>query len=383
MNYELTNKICNFLTTKILICSLFIAYEKNALSATSQILNDNFFQNPAELSLVKKLQIIAGGTYFKPELKFSGTSNGNSGSAKSKTNDILPYLLSAYRFTERLVFGINITPSAYGHLVWPMNSVVSLSTTLTKVLYYRVAAQSGYQLTPNLAIGAGLNLEYNKLLELNYVVNGLGNQINKVSGKNPTADIGFFYKINPENFLTAAIYTPVNTFGRGTSTLGTTVSNNLAMTIAEAPVAFVGLQHLLNEKCSFEGKIYWSGWSLQKNLVMSNTTTGTVVTHTNWKDVWSFQIAARYATTENIALLSFSTYETNPIDAAYNQIGYPLAAFGSLGAGIDLNLKNGLSTQFAFAYGAFMPEAKLDNSTTQGGASLRIPVVNIQLTYKT
>lgn len=369
-------------TFKVLCYVLSISYFENAIAAASQLLNDLFFQNPAELTLVNKFQIIAGGTYLKPQIQFDGTSNGNTGSVKSKANDTLPYLLTAFRFNKSFVFGINVTPSSYGHLIWPMNSIVSLSSTLTKVVYYRFAAQSGYQLTSHLAVGAGINLEYNKLIELNYVVNGMGNQINKASGKNPTADLGLFYKISSKNYLTAAVYTPVNALGRGTSTLGTTVSNNLAMSISQAPVAFIGLQHLINEKASLEGKVYWSGWSLQKTLIMSNTTTGTTLTPTNWKDVWSFQTSTRYTTTERIALLGFANYETNPIDAAYNQVGYPLAAFGSIGAGIDYNLKNGGSTQCAFGYGKFMPDAKLNNLTTRGATALHIPLINLQLSYK-
>ena len=83
-----------------------------AYSAVDQILNDNFFQNPAELSLVKQKQLIVGNVFIAPNSKFIGVSSGHTGSATSKTSDFLPYMLGAYRINNRFTLGINITPSA-------------------------------------------------------------------------------------------------------------------------------------------------------------------------------------------------------------------------------------------------------------------------------
>lgn len=367
---------------KLVASILAITFQERLYAAASQILNDNFFQNPAELSLVNKLQLIGGNAFLAPTFKFTGNAYGITGNAKSKATNSLPYLLSAYRFNERYVFGINVTPSSYAHLNWPVSSIVAQSTTQTKVTYYRVAAQSSYQLTPKLAMGLGLNLEYNKQFELNYFINGLGNQVSQASDRNFTADFGLLYKINPKNLLTTAIYTSVNTLGGGTSVLGNTVSNNFALTISQAPVAFIGLQHLINDKWSVAEKIYWSGWSLQKNLIMSNTATGTAITPTNWKDIWSLQLATRYATSDRVALLVFSTYDTNPINAKFNQIGYPLAPFGSLAAGFDFEIKEGLSSQVIYGYGGYVPSAKINNLNSTGAVSLTMQSATARLTYK-
>jgi len=369
-----------FLVT--LSCTGLLLYIKQTFAATSQILNDNFYQNPAELSLVNKLQLIAGNSFVSPKFKFTGSTYGNTGSVTSSVNNSLPYLLSAYRFSERYVFGINVTPSSYGHLNWPIDSIVANSTTKTNVSYYRIGAQSSYQFTPNLAIGIGLNLEYNRQLEINYVVPGMGNQINQISALNHSADIGLFYKINPKNSLTAAIYTPVNTFGNGTSSLGTTTIHNFSLTISEASVAFIGFQHTLNDRWFLEEKVYWSGWSIQKNLVFSNTATGSYIAPTNWEDVWSFQISTRYATTDHLALLGFVLYETNPIQPTNNQIGYPLAPAGSIAIGIDLAIQKGLSAQLLYGYGGFVPSAKINNANSTGIVSLNVQSATLQFTYK-
>lgn len=377
------NKVlCVDFIFKVLFCILLIAYRPYVLAAAAQILNDNFFQNPAELAKTHNMQVLIGNMLLLPKFEFKGKSYGREGKAESLTQDSLPYLLIAYRFNDRFVLGFNATPSAYGDLAWSQNSIVSQASTRTKDIYYRFAVQASYQVSPQLSVGMGLNLEDNHLFELNYIVAGLGNQVNKISGVNATADIGLYYQLNNQNYLTAAIYSPVNTLGEGTSKLGTTVNNQFAMTITQAAVAFVGLEHLLSDKWFFSEKLYWSGWDIQKNLVMANSTTGTNITPTNWRNAWSFQYVARFTATDRLGIINFGNYETNLISPQFNQIGYPLSAFGSLGAGFDVVIKEGLSTQIIYGYGAFIPKAKINNFYSQGQVTLNVQSITLQCSYK-
>lgn len=368
--------------TKIFLSTLAILFHGHVFAAASQILNDNFFQNPAELSTIHEKKIIAGTAFIVPKFEFIGTSYGSTGRAQSSANDTLPYLLTAYRINDRFVIGFNATPSGYGHLNWPQNSIVSQAGTLTKVLFYRFAAQSSYQLTNDLAIGLGLNLEDEELFELNWVVPNRGNEINKISGINTTVDAGLFYKINKTNFVTASIYSYVSKLGAGTSTLGNTVSYQFAMPISQAPVVLIGLQHYLSENWYLSEKIYWSGWSLQKNGIFSNTAVGTVIVPTNWQDAWSFQFATRFSATEQLGILMFGDYETNMISPYYNQIGYPLSAYGSLSAGLDVKIKQNLSTQIVYGYGTFLPNANIKNTFSNGIINLNLQSLTLQFVYK-
>ena len=153
------------------------------------------------------MQFIVGNIFISPTFKFKGTTYGVKGSAKSHVNDYLPYFLSAYRVTDRFVLGLNITTIGYGHLDWPINSIVEKSSTLTKVRYERFGLQSSYQITDSLALGVGFNLESNHQYKLNFVIPSQGNQINSITGVNYTGDLGLYYKIDSNNYLTVAGYT--------------------------------------------------------------------------------------------------------------------------------------------------------------------------------
>lgn len=350
--------------------------------AVDQILTSNFFPNPAELSLVNNFQMIGGDVFIVPTLDFSGSTSLGTGKVQSRVRDNLPYLLVSKRLSEKFVVGMNATPGEYGHLNWPLGSFVETASTKTKLLYYRFIMQSSYQILDGLSLGVGLGDEYAKTAEINFVIAGVGNQINKISGNNFIADAGLYYKINAQNHVTIAAYTPINSFGSGISALGATTVNNFSLNITDAPVAYIGLQHIFNEKWYGEGKIYWSGWSIEKNVVFINTTTGSFSTPANWRDVWSFQAVSRYAIRENFAILGGLIYETDPVPVVNNQIGYPLAASGAISLGIDLQLHKDISAQIMYGYGAFIPDAIINNSTGNGLVSANFQSLIIQCSYK-
>ena len=256
-------------------------------------------------------------------------------------------------------------------------------STKTSLFYYRTGIQSSYQLTNDLAIGAGINLDINKLEEVDFIIPNMGNQINKASGLNCSADIGLFYKINSSHTLTAAVYTPVNATGSGSSSLNGVINHSFRLGITEAAVAYIGFKHDLSTKWSIGEKIYWSGWSIQKNLNLQNTTSGSHIIPTNWKDVWSYQMSTRYETTEKIALLGSVIYETDPNPTLTNNIGYPLASSIFISAGLDINLFNKLSTQLLYGHGLFSPKSKINTPQSQGALSANTQAAVVQFTYKT
>ncbi len=376
--------IALFLRQNTAIALLTTFFVATSYGAVNQSLIDTFYQNPAELSLVKQAQLLGGDLFIAPKLKFTGSAPGGTGSVTSSVKNNLPYLLSAYRITDRFVLGINITPSGYAHIDWPINSIFSSTSTKTDILYYRSGLQSSYQINDALALGAGVNLETLHLAEVDFVIPGMGNEINKSAGLAYSIDLGLFYKITPKHSLTIAGYTPVSTFGSGTSTLNSTVNHAFRMSITEASVIFVGLQHTLTDKWSLNEKIYWSGWSIQKNLTFENTAAGTsFAVPTNWRDAWSYQVTTRYATTEKIALLGGVMYETNPNPTRTNNVGFPLAASTLISAGLDISFIKTLSTQIVYGYGFLTPNAKINTSKNNGSVSAQVHAATLQFIYKT
>lgn len=371
------------LARKALVLIGLMIIKQQAFAAASQILNDIFFLNPAEMSLVNQTKWIAGNLFIDSSFTFTGVSTGKQGKAHSNTNNCLPYGVGVYRLNERWVVGVNVSPSAYANVQWPYSSIVSDLSTTTKVLYYRTGIQSSYQFTDKFAIGIGFNVENNMNLELDLFRPNVGNQTNKVSGTTYTGDVGLLYKITPRHAFIMSMFTPINTLGTGTSTDNIQKTYNFRLNIIEAIVIYAGFQHQWTDKWYFSEKLYWSGWDMEKHLNFRNTTTGTYYIPTHWRNVVSVELITRYKTSEKLSLLGATIYESNANPTTTNAIGYPLAATTYLSAGVDIRLSNPLSIQLLYGYGFFAPSAKISNADAQGTVALNFQTGVVQLTYKT
>ena len=73
------NNITNRAIFRNIIALFSMLLVKNGYGAVSQILNDSFFQNPAELLVVNNTQAIIGNVFINPNIKFKGSSYGISG----------------------------------------------------------------------------------------------------------------------------------------------------------------------------------------------------------------------------------------------------------------------------------------------------------------
>lgn len=351
-------------------------------ASVGQLLTDYFFQNPADLNAVAHQQVILGNFMIAPSLQFQGTAPGGTGSARSSVVDALPYLLADIRLTDKFVVGLNAVPSEYGDLSWPLDSIVAHDSTTTKIYYYILGLQSSYQFTDRLVLGLGLNLRYNYLAELDSLVGNLGNEVNKVSALNNGMDAGLTYKLTPKHTFIATFYSPVNRFGKGTSTLNGKTSYNFGLNIVEAAVIFMGMQHQFTERWYLQEKIFWSQWTVQNNTVLRNTTRGTIIYPTNWGDTWSYLVATEYKFIEKIAGLASVMYETNPAPNSTNAIGYPLAPTLFISAGIDFSVLKNVRMQLVYGFGFFIPKAVIDNSDSHGRISANTQVGVLQLVYK-
>lgn len=361
------------------LVALFTQY---AYADVGQILTDYFFQNPAELEAVSQQKMVLGNAFIAPTLTFHGTTLAGTGQAQTSTFDTLPYVLADTRLTDKWVLGFNIVPCQYGDLQWPIDSIVAHDSTTTKVYYYRLGFQSSYQLNPHLDLGIGVGLEYNYLQELDAVVRDLGNEVNKVSAVTQYMDAGFVYHITPRHALLAAMYSPVNIYGKGTSTLGGMVSNNFKLNIVDAAVLYMGLQHTFSEQWFLEERIYWSQWSAQQFSNLENTTRGNLLYITDWKDTLSYQLSGQYTSSEKLAWLATVMYETNAAPLWTNAIAYPIAPSWYFSLGLDRALTQNIHVQLFYGFSTFIPKAQIDTGGSIGMISCNTQSGVLQLTYK-
>lgn len=364
------------------IFSFLAVFCLDTLAAVTEMLGDTFFGNPAELTLTPKMKITAGTMYANTILDFKGTHLGNDGSAKSRANDYLPYVLLGYRYNDKLVFGFNVTPRGYGHLKYDPNSLVSSSSIETNILIYEISPRVGYQLTKTLAVGAGLDIFHSRKVDLSNDVIGQGILVNSSNGTRVGADIGLFYKLNPKNFLSLAFFSPAIFQTTGISYINTNVTHSYSQLYQDAAVTYLGLTHILNAKWTLFEKIYWSGWSIKKRFYFKNTIIGSYIVPADWKDTWSFQLGSRYAVNSCLGVLGVVNYDTNPVgSSAKNYVAYPVGSAAAFALGVDWTLQKDLTALLAYGYVWFVPKVPIRTTIDQGSISLSSNSITLQLTY--
>ncbi len=339
-----------------------------------QLLNSTFFPNPADIAKIKTFEFRGGNLFFVPTLTFKGTAHGKTGTAKSSVYDPIPYLYTSYRINNKLAVGINMLPSLYGDLSWPGNSLIAYNSVITNVLFYRSGVLASYQITPELALGVGVNLE-REYLELSFLTKTAGFERNKTAGYNYVTDFGIYYKLTSSDGISLAYYTPVDSVIKGVSRAGKLANYNYAALNTNAAVSFLSVDHIVNSFWVVNGAIYFSKWSTKKNMRYYNTVTapGTSIFPEHWKNVWSFVFTSSHVTTDKTRFCWQVLYETNPSSGAqFNYVAFPLSSALNFSASFEYNFYQNFYIKVIGSYGTFAPKSRINTSGNFGTISANI-----------
>lgn len=354
------------------LCIILLFFAAKTFAAGGQLLNSTFFPNPSAITNINTFEFIAGNLFFVPTLTFNGISHGKTGTAYSSVYDPIPYMYTNYRINDKWVVGLNMIPSIYGDLSWPIDSVVARSSIMTDVLYYRSGVLTSYQITPDLALGFGISLE-RVFSQITFMDEKFGFQRNKSSGYDYVADFGFNYKLNSKDLISLAYYTPIYKFVRGLSNAGEVKNYNYTALKVDASVVFFSLDHVVNDYWTLNGAVYFSKWSVYKYFIFCNTVSGDFVFPAYWKNVWSFLLTSKHNISDKSIFTWQVLYETNPsYSAKYNYVGFPLSSALNFSAGFEYNFYKNFYVNIIGSYGTFAPNARINNASTYGSVSANI-----------
>jgi len=338
----------------------------NIFAAGGQLLNSTFFPNPSEIAKINKFELISGNLFFVPTLTFNGSSHGKTGSAYSSVYDPIPYLYTNYRIDDKWVVGLNMIPSVYGDLSWPVDSVVSNGAIMSDVLFYRSGVLTSYQITQDLALGIGINIE-RLFSQITFIDKTVGFQRSKSSGYDYVTDFGLNYKLTSKDLISLAYYTPIYKFVRGLSNASGIKNYNFTALRVDASVLFMDYQHTVNDYWKLKGAVYFSKWSVVKKIILYNNVSGDIILPAYWKNVWTFLLTSKHNITDKSIFTWQLFYETNPASSArYNYVGFPLSSALSFSAGCEYNFYKNFYVNIIGSYGTFAPNARINNASSYG-----------------
>jgi long-subunit fatty acid transport protein len=136
-------------------------------------------------------------------------------------------------------------------------------------------------------------------------------------------------------------------------------------------VATISILHEFNKMWFLKARLWWSNWSVSKQVLLTNSAIGNVVAPLNWQDTWSVDGLLKHTLNDKLSLFGQLVYDTNPVPAARNVIVYPSGppntGTGTALLGFELNLTKQLSVQVVYGYSMFLPNKILISQPSVNG----------------
>ena len=295
---------------------------------------------PAGLYTESNYAGIVGRVEISGDVYSAGTNLGLAQESGDIAKDaIVPSSYLSWRVNNRLVAAISVN-SPFGLVTEPANRVWAGQTLArtSEIKTYNFAPTLAYQLTPAIAVAAGLQLQRMEgrlksasgitATAPNTVIHGDDTAFGLTAGIDVRpargTHIGLGYRSSIDQTLEGSIAVP------GSAIPPARAGNPIKAGVTLPEIVTLSLRHDLSDRLTLLGSVEWSHWSrLEKldivcvknpagNPVFCPAGNGQVASSLDlgWHDGWFFSAGAEYAYSERLTLRTGFAYEISPIQAA-------------------------------------------------------------------
>lgn len=360
------------------------------------------FYNPAALTLLDAEQIVLVNSGIVAGTEFTGTSFGETGTAKSTANAIIPAFHYANPISEDIVFGFSATMPWGGGISFPKDSIAR--TTVTNSLLYtpNFSPALGYQLTDKFSIGAGIDFQL-FFTEINNVVEAgplQGKFSNSAFSWSVSWHGGVLYQFTERTRLGLAYRAPMRHLAEGSSTFQQLVgdeeleSHDYQVRFDFPAVSTANLYHELNDKWALSTTVEYTQWSIVDELTLEGTALpvpdGDLPSgELDFKDTFRVNGAVYYWIRKNLRMVTVVGYDQTPTKEEHRQLALPESDIVVFNIGFGYYASKALRVDIGYAH-PFFSEAKVNNVNvivppieiaTVGTGQIRAEVFSLQLTW--
>jgi long-chain fatty acid transport protein len=391
------------------------------------------FYNPATLSMVENIDFSASGVGILPgssasySLATTSVGNPNGGSASPSNyveNAFVPALGARVRLTPELSWGVTVNAP------WGLNTSYDPTWAgryygrTTKLLTVNIMSALAYEVTPQIALAAGVQAQYAKGRLTSVIDLGTLGLVSMIPGSLPgmqdgTADYrgndwGFGFTLGvlanlSEDLSVGLSYSseirhefegPL-TFTLDSDGIGATINfftGALADTRATAKITTparvnFGARLGVSERWTALFEIDWTNWNSFNELRVNaiNPAQPADITTANWEDSWLAALGFEYAATEDWMLRFGVAYDASPTPSNFREVRVP--DNDRLWASVGTTYKAGENSEIILAYGhmfiaesdislnAGSPENALRGNLT-GKPNVEADVIGVQFVHR-
>jgi long-chain fatty acid transport protein len=363
---------------------LYFIVMSSGHSAVYQIFPTLAYSNAAMLNEVKKYTAIIGSTDFVVRMKYVGLIDSEYGSAVSETNTFLPYLRLATRFMPKWVTSFDITHPLLANVNYPSSSFVAAAGTTGIIIDTNYSPKLSYQLTDNVAIGVGFDINNVSNAQLDFDDPSPIESHNKSSGWGYGWDVGLAIKMNEFNTFNLSYYSAIDfTPLHGVSTKGSIYRSDFSDNLV-APATFTfNLTHDVTPAWTLSETARYVRWGDEKSITLRNSANGNVVLPLFYNDIWSLMLSAKHQFSEDLAIGAIVEYDGSAQDIAYRPISLPVTSLIIGGLSLDYAISSQLSTKLQYAFVYANPKIVQEGPPSQvGRVNIGVNVIDLGFTWK-
>lgn len=283
-------------------------------------------RNAAAMSRFDQTAFSGGVIYVRPEVNINGKVDSQSAAASDIANDAwIPNAYLIMPLNEQWRLGFSAT-SYYGLGVkMPDNYSASHFGNVSNIKTVDVGTALAYQVTPLLAVGAGLSVTYGEGEVGGNLKLGSHTLVSHVEGEG--AELGW----NLGLLLTPSAQTRVGLGYRhgidlklkgDAINLGKHETGHLVLTLPAT--AELALFHQLSDQLALHGSVNWSDWSQFSGLTAILDNAEVMDFKAGYmKDSWRYSLGMTYQFTPQWQLRSGLAYDQSPIPADQRSMTIP------------------------------------------------------------
>lgn len=275
--------------------------------------------NPALMASLSGTQIEVGTTAVIPKRKFKSDQDGSREETEDKVYFPSTFYLS-HQFNERWSAGLAVfNPFGLG-TVWDSDWEGKTLATKSRITTFNINPAVACQVTPRLAIGAGIDV---LILDAKLKNEAIPSQQLTGDGEGVGFNVGLQLQITDELSFGAAYRSKVDIDIDGEVTFSPSVQGLFPDTDVKTdltlPAQFTaGLAYSFSPNWVVEAGVRWEEWSAFDELKVELDqvillTSNTVSYPRDWDDTWAFNIGTKYRLNDRVALMAGYLYGDNPV----------------------------------------------------------------------
>jgi long-chain fatty acid transport protein len=368
--------------------------------------SSNSFTNPAGLTQLHHKQAVIAPIGLVGSTKFSGTSFSppppfpltQTGTSTSRLGAILPLTYFALPINNQFTFGVSLNAPFGLGTNYPKDGVQRYQATRTRVVVVDLSPAIGYQVTPQLSIGGGIDIN-----RLAYTLNSMvrspfggpdWESQNHLSGYALSWHGGVMYQVLPKTRLGISFNSMATFHTTGDSELfssfGEARTTN-QKTNARLPARTqVSIHQDINNRVAVMGSIFYTNWSTfhqltQRNVVVSPTgATATIAIPFMFHNTFEYILGLNFKANEKVTLKTGVQFMNAPSNNQVRGVADPVAQATVFGVGAHYEQNKQLSYDVGIAHSFFRQNTvNVDTPiyTLTGNNNPQTTVAGVQLTY--